>query len=295
MNVSPSHLLFIINPGSGNNNTDWEKEIRQHFRGRADSFELFALPNPFDEDALSEKIRQSKPAKVVAVGGDGTVKLIAGCLSGTSIPLCIVPAGSANGMARELGIPDDPKEVFETIQTGRARKIHMVKVNGESCIHLSDIGFNAFVVKKFEDENRRGMWGYIKAAWKVLWQHSRMEVRLRIDNEEIYRKAAMVVIANATMYGNGVVINPLGSLYDKLFEVVIIRKVSFSEIFKMRFTQKDFNPQKTELFQARSLSIRSKHLVHFQVDGEYLGKVNKIEAAILPEALYVIVPAEKSK
>ena len=56
------------------------------------------------------------------------------------------------------------------------------------CIHLGDIGFNAFVVKKFEDENTRGMWGYIKAAWKVLRSHSKMDVDIKIDNEYIQRE-----------------------------------------------------------------------------------------------------------
>ena len=59
----------------------------------------------------------------------------------------------------------------------------------------------------------------------------------------------------------------------------------------MRFTQGDYNPEKTELLQTSSLKIKSKRKVHFQVDGEYLGKIDKIDAEIIPEALTVIVPA----
>jgi diacylglycerol kinase (ATP) len=102
----------------------------------------------------------------------------------------------------------------------------------------------------------------------------------------------MVVIANATQYGNGVVINPEGSLYDNMFEVIVIRKISFREILKMRFSQKGFDPTKTEFFQTRSLSIKSRHHVHFQVDGEVMKKTKSVIAEIKEKALKIVVPKE---
>jgi diacylglycerol kinase (ATP) len=294
MTSEATHLLFVINPGSGKNDTDWSTLINEYFSQKGITYELFGLTNPVDKAHLSEKLRTSQANKIIAVGGDGTIKLLAGHLKGSSIPLGIVPAGSANGLARELGISVDPSSAFETIITGEPKAIHLLNINNELCIHLSDIGFNAFVIKKFEDENTRGMIGYAKAAWKVLWQHAKMEVKLLIDDQIITREAAMVVIANATMYGNGVSINPFGSLYDRLFEVVVIRKVSFTEILKMRFTKKKFNRKKTEMYQVNSVSIKSTNRVHFQVDGEYLGKINSIEASLFPASLQVIVPKEKT-
>ena len=289
------NLLFIINPGSGNDKTDWRKEIETFFKDKSIPIELFDLPKPCDIRIIKDVIDKKKPTKVIAVGGDGTVKLVAECLVNTSIPLAILPAGSANGMAKELNISDDPQIAISVILEGSPRRIHLVKINDELSIHLSDIGFNAEVVKKFEDENRRGMWGYVKAAWKVLRHHSEMIVEIKMDDEFIKVKAAMVVIANATRYGNGVVINPEGSLFDDLFEVVIIKKVSFREIFKMRFTQKNFNEEKTVHYQTRLLKIDSRRHVHFQVDGEYRGKVKKIKAEIVADALSVMLPPEKEK
>jgi YegS/Rv2252/BmrU family lipid kinase len=283
-------LLFIINPVSGNSKTDWSQAITDYFNSHPYDIETFELPNPCDISKISAVIKKAGADKVIAVGGDGTVKMVAECLLKSDTPLGILPAGSANGMAREFAIPDDPVAALDVIVKGELKKIHLVRVNKELCIHLSDVGFNAFVVKKFEEENTRGMWGYVKAAWKVLWKHSRMNVEIMIDDEYIRREAAMVVIANASKYGNGVVINPEGSLEDKLFEVVIIRRISLSEIFKMRFTHKDFNEKKTELLQSSSLKIRSRHHLHFQVDGEYMGRVKEVKAEIIPAALNVIVP-----
>lgn len=288
---TPIKLLFIINHGSGNTKTDWKKEIQDYFKQSAFTVELFELPQPCDTSKLKDIVRKQQPDRVIAVGGDGTLKLVAECTEGMHLPIGLLPAGSANGMAKELGIPVAPVEALEIVAKGATRKIHLTEVNNEKCIHLSDIGFNAFVVKKFESEKKRGMWGYVKAAWKVLWAHNRLKVRIKADNTFIQREAAMVVIANATKYGTGVVINPAGKLDDNLFEIVIIKKISFREIFKMRFTHSPFDTSKTELFQTSSLEIHSRRKAHFQVDGEYMGKTNKIHARILPAALEIIAPS----
>lgn len=289
--TSPN-FLFIINPSAGRTDTDWHAEIEKQLEGFNGKFELFDLPDPCNAEVLKKIITDRQPERVIAVGGDGTIKAVAEALVGSHIPLGIIPGGSANGMARELDIPTDIKEAVEIIKAGYSKKIHLIKINGEYCIHLSDIGFNALVVKRFQDENKRGMWGYVKAAWKTLRQHSKMKVEIKVDNESTFLEASMVVVANATKYGNGVVINPEGSLFDQLFEVVVIRKISFREIFKMRFTQKNFNEEKTLSFQTTWLNIVTKHKAHFQVDGEYRGKINQLHAELIPHALEVIIASE---
>jgi diacylglycerol kinase (ATP) len=286
-------LLFIINPYAGNKKGDIRLPIQKYFNSLQHSIHLYNLAENDSPEKIKEKTEELQPDKVIAVGGDGTVKLVAESLLQTHIPLGILPAGSANGMAKELGIPDEPKGALDIIVKGQSKKIHMVDINDHRCIHLSDIGFNAFLVKKFETQNKRGMWGYIKAAWKVLKRNPVMQVSIQVDDGYIQREAAMVVIANATKYGTGVLINPKGSLEDDFFEVVIVKKIALSEIFKMMITHSPYNPVKTELLQTRSLKIESKHKVHFQVDGEYLGKVNRITAFILPAALQIVVPAQK--
>jgi diacylglycerol kinase (ATP) len=282
-------LLFIINKGSGSNTVDYDQVIQDFFAGK---YEIDAVRHtlqlPINCGALKDLITSEKPDKVIAVGGDGTLKLLAEVLLGTNIPVGVLPAGSANGMAKELNIPTDPLEALQLIVEGQAHAIHMVRINNEMCIHLSDIGFNAHVVKTFDDQPKRGMFSYIKAAWKVLWRHSRMKAVFSLNGKTVEREAVMIVIANATSYGTGVTINPNGKLDDELFEVIIIRKISVTEILKMKLSRYTLNPKKTEIFQTDSLHIKSRKKVHFQVDGEYLGKVNDIKAKIVPASLHII-------
>jgi diacylglycerol kinase (ATP) len=283
-------LLFIINKGSGKDDTDWKKLIQDYFEPSDHAVELFDLPDSCDPKDIQQKIDETKPDKVIAVGGDGTVKLAAECCLKSHISLGILPAGSANGMAKELGIPIDAKKAIEVLVHGINKKIHLTEVNGELCIHLADMGFNAFVIKKFDTYNARGMWGYVKAAWSVLRNHARMQVQIRVDGELKQKSAAMIVIANATKYGTGALINPDGSLEDELFEIIVVKKISFSEIFKMVVTHQPYDPQKTEVYQTNEVHITSKRKAHFQVDGEYLGKVNEVKATIVAAALEMIVP-----
>ncbi len=273
-------LLFIINNSSGKDDKDWPQLIEDHFKNTPHSIDLYVLPDNCVPKDIQQKAKEASPDKIIAVGGDGTVKLAAQCCMELNIPLCILPAGSANGMAKELGIPTDPEQAMNVIAEGCVKKIHLVDVNGELCIHLSDIGFNAFMMKKFETFHTRGMWGYAKALWQVLRIHSYMEVEIKVDGEKKRKRAAMIVIANATKYGTGALINPDGTLEDDKFEVIVMKKISLLEIFKMMVTHRPYNPAKTEVYQTGYIQINSKKKAHFQVDGEYLGKVNNVKACI---------------
>lgn len=284
-------FLFAINPGSGTNKRDWPDIISKHFNNLDHTAEIYLLRGDFSTQKVIEKIASFPPDIVVAVGGDGTIKLIAECLINKNIPLGIIPAGSANGLAKELGIPEDYELAIDVIITGFLKKIHLLKINNQICIHLSDIGLNAHAVKKFETLPGRGMWGYIRASLKVLRINPMLKVEITLDHSVIKRKAHMIVVANATRYGSGAVINPIGKLDDDLFEVVIVKKISLSELFKMIFSHNPYDSNKTEIFQTTKLTLRSARKVYFQIDGEYIGKVNEVQAILLPSALEIIVPA----
>ncbi|MEO5946321.1 MAG: diacylglycerol kinase family protein [Chitinophagaceae bacterium] len=290
MKDNQSKLFFIVNPNSGNDKINWKDEIENFYTQSDYPFFIYELHKGCESSEIKKKIKNFEPTIVVAAGGDGTVKLVAELILGENICMGILPAGSANGMAKELNIPLEPAAALALLTEGNQQAIHLLKLNNDLCIHLSDTGFNAFVVKKFEEDGTRGQWSYIRAAWKALWSHKKMIVNITTGEKKVFYPAVMVVLANATRYGNGVVINPKGSLYDHLFEIIIIKKISFVEIFKMRFTHSAFNKEKTQVLQVTSVTVQSKRRFHFQVDGEYRGKIRKVEASLLPERIKIMVP-----
>ena len=254
------------------------------------AFQQFYLDGKTDDAALRQQIKQHKPDCVVAVGGDGTIKLVAAALLGTNILLGALPAGSANGMARELGIPPDIQGSLAVLADGEQRPMDVIIVNDEICLHLADIGLNAQLVQHYEQNNLRGKFGYLRSVINVLRKRRLLRVSITVGDESVERAAFMVVLANARMYGTGAVINPDGSPFDGQFEVVIFRRLSFWEIIKLFWLYKPFDPKQIEIFPATSVSIDTHRRAYFQVDGEYRGRVTTLRADIKPGALTMLVP-----
>jgi diacylglycerol kinase (ATP) len=284
-------ILFIINPISGGKTkNDWESAIRDFYKPMSTNPEFYILTGTDDNASVEHWIEKIKPSRVVAVGGDGTISLVARQLIGKNVALGIVPAGSANGMARELDIPLTANDALNIIEHGTVKNADVIDVNNHICLHLSDIGLNAQLIKHFEEGKVRGKFGYATKVIKTLWTKSVMSITISIKGKIVTMKALMVVLANATKYGTGAVINPEGNLYDGQFEVVIMRRLAITELFKMWFRPQPFNPTKIKVYPATSVSIETTRKVHFQVDGEYLGKVRRVDANIIAGQLKLIVP-----
>ncbi|GAA4363616.1 diacylglycerol kinase family lipid kinase [Hymenobacter saemangeumensis] len=296
MSASPAlRFLFAVNPASGSTEkTDWEKTIRAFFEGLPHTAELLTLTGKNDEQALREKVETLRPHRLVAVGGDGTVKLVAEQALAAGLPLAILPAGSANGMARELDLPLAPQQALEVAVHGEEKAVDVLYLNGQDlCLHLSDIGLNAQLVRYAQHQNWRGMLGYARAAcWSLL--HKRLlQVHIEADGQQVERAALMVVLANARLYGTGAAINPDGDVADGHFEVVVLRRLRGWELLKMFWRFRPFDPAVVETFSTTAVQLEIRRPVDFQVDGEYRGKTTHVEASIRPAALRVLVSAPK--
>ncbi len=285
-------FLFAINPVSGGKGkTDWTVGINNYFADSPHTVELLYLNGKTDDETIPQTIATLKPDRVVAVGGDGTLKIVAEHLIDSGIPLGVLPAGSANGMARELGIPATIEESLAIVVEGQLRPVDLIDINdGELCLHLSDIGLNAQVVRHYEKNNLRGMFGYLRSVIEALRKRRQLRVEIQTDDECIQRVAFMVVLANARMYGTGAVINPDGDPSDGQFEVVIFRRLPIWGIVKLFWRYRPFDPRNVEILPATSIAIETHRKAYFQIDGEYRGRITKLKAHIKPGAITMLVP-----
>jgi YegS/Rv2252/BmrU family lipid kinase len=287
-------ILFVVNPiAGGKEKKDWETAIREFFSESPYQIEFYIQTGKNDKPSIQHYIERISPDTVVAIGGDGTVKMVAEIVKETPIKMGIIPAGSANGLARELGIPVDVNEAIKVILTGQCRKIDAIRINEEElCFHLSDVGMNALLVKYFEASKKRGLWGYGQSLFKMLWNKRKMRVSIKTDTEEVKRKAYMVVLANAEKYGTGAVINPDGDVADGNFEVVVVRKLHLITIIKAVLARKTFHPARIEVFRTKNVTLQFQQKFPFQVDGEYMGKIAILQARILPGIVNVMLPVK---
>ena len=294
---NPLSFLFVINPISGGKpKNDWQSAITDYFQTKPHAIDFLILTGKDDSASLDERIKRNTPDRVIAVGGDGTINLVAKKLLRTGITLGILPAGSANGFARELKIPASPQEALQIIETGVEQEIDAVQIDNDVIsLHLADIGLNAQLVKYFEESNWRGRLGYAKVVLKTLWRTQRIKMLIETDDQKLLRSAYMAVIANSKTYGTGAVINPIGNVDDGKFEVIIVRRLALSELLKMIFLHKRYDPRKVEIYRTTKACISTKRESYFQSDGEYLGKKKHVQATILASQLIVMKPPEQAE
>jgi len=142
--------LFVLNPHAG---AGFDKaDIIQKLESIRPDIHLTTVETTGENDAsmVSREIDNNNWDAVLVGGGDGTVNLAAKILTGRNVPLGIVPLGSANGLAACLDIFDIDAAI-EAIRSGNTTAMDVLNINDELCLHLSDFGFNAGLVKRFDE------------------------------------------------------------------------------------------------------------------------------------------------
>ncbi len=288
-------LLFVINPISGDTNkSDLQDNINEYLSGQDLSTEFHFTTGKNDEEEIENLLKEKDIDKVIVAGGDGTCNLVGKLLLNKGIKMGILPLGSANGLATELDLPVNLEENLDCILKGKSKKIDVLKINEEHiCLHLSDIGFNARVIDRFEKGEIRGMAGYANSFIGELVESQPSSFRFKCDDKIEDKSAFMIVIANATKFGTGAVINPEGKIDDGVFEIVVLnpqKVIHFLEMIVPFYTQKIHTLDFVDTYKCKKVIIENPEGQNVQIDGENIGQPPKVSVEILPQTLEVIIP-----
>ncbi len=287
-------ILFVINPISGGiNKKTLRSDISSFFEPHDIRVEYIETTGENDKDKIAEKIEDVSPDEVVACGGDGTINMIASVLIRKDISMGILPLGSANGLATELGIPENIRTALRIIERGRKRELDVLLINEKYLsLHLSDLGFNAKLIKRFEQAGKRGKLGYARQFVRTLLTQESMRYYFMMDDQTFSRRAQMVTFANARKYGTGAVVNPDGQLDDGFFEVCIFRPYPWYALFgiMLRFFTGSLKKSKyVKIHSTNNVQVCSRKPETLQVDGEPVGEFNDVEVIIHPRKISILV------
>ncbi|RAV97754.1 hypothetical protein DQQ10_26940 [Pseudochryseolinea flava] len=287
-------VLFIMNPNAGRSNAD-KTILAIHNRAIVDPFDFkFVYTRGEDDDErINTQLEAYQPDRVVACGGDGTLQLVARNLVGKNIPLGILPTGSANGLATAMSIPSDPEEALDVIlKRKKIKPTDMLKFNDEHwCIHLSDIGTNALLVKSYHEAGDKGMIGYAKHLMASINQSELMNYKVKTAEGTVEKSGFMVAFANAHKYGTGVQISE-GSVSDGRFEISNVQKIDLESAIKAGLTALNVFIDKdmfSDVISCEAAEIEIDRKVHWQVDGEYLGEIDRLKIEVIPSAIQLLV------
>jgi diacylglycerol kinase (ATP) len=286
-------VLFVINNKAGSKTyLDLEQTIAKHSTQNQYKAVLFPLNDVLNlETEIQYQIILHQPQIVVAAGGDGTVNLIASLLKNTEIVLSILPLGSANGMAKDLGLPDGILPNLDLIISGEKIQIDLLLVNDKISIHLADVGLNARIVKRFQIDRKRGILVYAKHLFAEIFFLKKYKFKINFDGNFRKVKAVSLTFANATSYGTGASINPNGVLNDGYFEICVVKPFPMLQLFKLTwqmFKKTLIYSSYFEVIKCKNAVVKCNKSTTLQNDGEIMGKVKEIKLNIIPKSLWII-------
>jgi YegS/Rv2252/BmrU family lipid kinase len=234
-------------------------------------------------------------ALVIAWGGDGTINEIASTLAGSGTPLGIVPAGSGNGFANELGLDADPRRAIDTALTGRDRAIDGGEFDGHLFFNIAGTGFDAAVAEQFNTRalGRRGLGPYVRLAAQELFRYQGRRYRIRLDGEAFVSDALLIAFANGREYGNRIRVAPGAKLDDGRLEAVVIADRSpLARLWGCRFLAlgRIERTPGVVIRGVKTASIETDGEIVYHLDGEVGRARNRVDVRVLPAALVVRVP-----
>jgi YegS/Rv2252/BmrU family lipid kinase len=255
----------------------------------------YRLASPSGRDAARQAAREAgqRGETVAAVGGDGTIGLIAGALRGTPGRLAVIPAGRGNDFARVMKIPTDAAAAAAVVLDGEERQVDVGDVDGETFVCIASFGFDSDA-NRIANEAKlvRGNLVYLYAALRALigWRHARFHVV--IDGQAHDVRGWSVAVANSQAYGGGMYIAPQAELDDGELDVVLVSETS--KATALRNLPKTFKGTHAALpyvqtVRGKTVELSADRPFTIYADGDPIGAL-PATVSVSPRSLNVLVP-----
>jgi diacylglycerol kinase (ATP) len=288
--------VIIINPISGGFSPGAARVRAQLAQTIADAqgheVELFITEAVGHARELAAAAVRRGTKLVIAWGGDGTINEVASALAFGDVPMGIIPAGSGNGLARELGVDLRPECALVDALSATPRPIDVGDVEGRLFVNIAGIGVDAFVASRFSLARRRGFLGYINITARALATYVPTAYRMTSGGTTVTARALLVTIANSAQFGNGARIAPGARVDDGLLDLVVIeerwRLATLVQLPRL-FTGTADRIRGCTTQRIQEVTIEADQPMTYHVDGEPVVGGTRLVARVHPGALWVAV------
>jgi diacylglycerol kinase (ATP) len=289
----------IINPASGIAEPVLTS-LNWGFKEAGVEWEALVTKDAGDATRYAEEALKQKVDCVAVYGGDGTVMEVANVLKGSKIPMAIVPGGTANVMAKELGIPVDlDRSIALMLHEDHEIREVDIGVTGDHCflVRLS-IGILAAMEENAEREakSRIGSLAYALAGLEAIRDPVVATYKVKVDDEEFETEGVAAFIANSGNLGiPGLSMVHSMSVSDGLLDLLIIRNADIASLVQMAATALvgDDPPPALQYWQGRKITVSTDPVQSVTLDGEVFSET-PITARIADQRVKVIVPKSAS-
>lgn len=270
--------------------------VLRFLMSHANRFALFATNHAGEARDLAARFAGQGEPVVIAAGGDGTLNEVVSGLAGSRTLLGVLPAGTMNVFAREMGIPFDSLEkAFQVIERGFVREVDLFEANGAPFVQMAGVGFDAMVIEETSWESKKalGPLAYLLAAVKVLGE---TPPEIEVICPDGRRETGVAVLAgNGSLYGGQFKFFRNASNNDSKLDVLVYKEAGYRLVLDslrgLAFGGIDLVAS-TSCFQTESFIVRANREVPVEVDGEWIGRFSEVRFVETANRLRVIAPEE---
>ena len=296
-------IPVIVNATAGNgSNPDWAEGLEQKFAAAGLRVKLHLMQQGGEiEPAVAQAVKRGA-SLVVAGGGDGTVSAVAAGLAGTDVTLGVLPMGTLNHFAKDLGIPLEQEQAIAVIAAGNTLAIDVGEVNGRVFINNSGLGLYPDIVRDREQRQRRlgqGKWrALLEASIAAARRYPVLSVQIEVEGETLTRRTPFVFIGNNVYTIEGFEIGERVALDRGELSLYLTHRMGRFGLLRLavlallrRLDQaRDFDK-----LTARDFVVNTRHRkLRVSTDGEVTTMEPPLRYRVRPGALRVLVPAGKA-
>ncbi|MEM9808870.1 MAG: YegS/Rv2252/BmrU family lipid kinase [Cyanobacteria bacterium P01_D01_bin.56] len=294
-----AHLIF--NPVSGQGNAQKDLECIQSRLSPELDLSVYETTPDCDARTLGRRSVEQGVDLVVVSGGDGTINAVAEALTQSSIPLAILPRGTANAIATALDIPNNLEDACNVALTGTARTIDTARCNGHPMVLLAGIGLEAAVIDQVSRgaKDRLGALAYVFSGIQQLRELDSFEATIETKDRIITVDASAITVANIAPSTSVLAQGPAEIIADDgLLDITIVasegigRTLAASyELFRSAISNQAAQRDDVGYLRSSQVKITTNPQQKVVLDGEMMG-TTPLEVSCVPQGLTLVVPEQ---
>lgn len=253
------------------------------------------VSNSPEESRQAVQERKDQLDLVIVGGGDGTISSMAGTMHDSGLLLAILPLGTANDLARSLGLSGQLEEAFDVIVSGVRQSIDLGMVNDHYFFNVAHLGLGVQVTEELTDEVKKhwGIFSYLKAFFAALLRIKQFKVTITADEVPHRQRSIQIAVGNGRYYGGGNVIDENKRIDDGKLSLYSLRPQTVWELLTLAPLLRDgrqrYNERVFDL-QAESIKIATgRKVMAIHADGEPVTNT-PAHFKVLPDALEILAP-----
>lgn len=287
-------VVAIINPISGGRRLDaLTSDVGQRLASRGIKLAVRATTGPGHATLIARSLDPGARA-VLSVGGDGTLREVAEGLVGSQTPIVVVPSGTENVIAQELGARATASRVVETVVRGRSRAVDVGSANGRCFLIVAGVGFDGAVARRLAAERSGHIshLNYLGPMLKAAWSYRFPPIRVVVDDEVVFEDRGVAFVGVMSRYSVGLRVVRDAVWDDGILDVCILRcgHVGRLCVHAMRVALRCHVESKHTVYcRGQRVTITSRDQVPVEIGGEAAG-VLPLDLMVRRRAVRLMIP-----